>query len=882
MYVVHTVSKLITYRVFGPFLFSLGRRYDKADSLFSSMSTHIRDKSTRKEAIWRQQTLIAAFTSSGAKQRINTAASTVVEEIVNAIKNFTSPKEEEGIKIAVKRIVKLAAETWRFARLEREMIAATMPALQDEEHQFTGPEFWQAVKSESTHIPSLDDASSPSDERPKLLLRLFPVIYREAQHENFRESDDEKPDDGCIYHHGLALYDDADTVVRRAEELRAAGLPPMTTAPPTAADFPPPLLPAPRDPVPPTPEVENFSTRPRSPTPSKRARSDRASSLARSPITKAADRSSRWSSIPPFSVLTEMNDAISALEQTISLSCSPVGEEERSHRPSATSPLPASTEFPEAVSIPNRLHSKRQPAVYTRPPPGPVKYNYPSELSSAPLTESNLTARNDKTSEDFDIPHLPTATESIAPSMNGLLVHELLNGSRDAPSTITYTESTIIPPFSPESTKNGGSGSNLATPLHANIPHLPVSSFFDAIDAIETPVSSQQSRNPYRRHLRAAEEEVSKDRERHESVRRSSRPAEECAANDRERPESTRRFSRPPEEEPRKDRDRRLSRPAEDDLFKDRDHRLSRRAEGELSNDREGNETARRLSRPSEDEPRKDRDRRFSRPAEDQLRLSRRAEEALSKDRERHDSHETIRRISRTAEEELSKDRDRRLSRHPTEEEVSRNRDHRLSSRPVEEESSHNRDRRLSRHADKEPAKDRRPSGTAEEELSKERDRRLSRHATEGDAEVSKDPRDRRLSRPSEDESPKDRERHEEATLRRTSGHSLSTRSSDQGSLRTEKTDRTERTERSSNSRYLCESRSAAIKGLYPGSPLAGMSPNLSRTNSFRSQKKSTKVEGAKAEGTAVASDTTQGTWDTGTPSAAEPNPELLVGAVKE
>ena len=59
-------------------MFSLGRRYDKADSLFSSMSHHIREKSTRKEAIWRQQTLLAAFTSSGAKQRINTAAGTVV------------------------------------------------------------------------------------------------------------------------------------------------------------------------------------------------------------------------------------------------------------------------------------------------------------------------------------------------------------------------------------------------------------------------------------------------------------------------------------------------------------------------------------------------------------------------------------------------------------------------------------------------------------------------------------------------------------------------------------------------------------------------------------------------------------------------------------
>ncbi|KAF2253423.1 hypothetical protein BU26DRAFT_222640 [Trematosphaeria pertusa] len=221
-YVAHTVSKLVTYRVFGPFLFSLGRRYDKADSLFSSMSNHIRDKSSRKEAIWRQQTLLAAFTSSGAKQRINTAAGTVVEEIVNAIKHFADPREEEGIKIAVKRIIKLAAETWRFARLEREMITATMPALQDEEHQFTGPEYWPAYRPEGTPIASLAGTAPPSDDAPKLLLRLFPVIYREPKHEHLRSSDEEKPDEGCVYHHGLALYDDAEPVAQRAEELKAA------------------------------------------------------------------------------------------------------------------------------------------------------------------------------------------------------------------------------------------------------------------------------------------------------------------------------------------------------------------------------------------------------------------------------------------------------------------------------------------------------------------------------------------------------------------------------------------------------------------------------------------------------------------------------------
>ncbi|KAH6638334.1 hypothetical protein C7974DRAFT_451670, partial [Boeremia exigua] len=290
-YIAHTVSKLITYRVFGPFLFSLGRRYDKADSLFLSMSNHIRDKSTRKEAIWRQQTLLAAFTSSGAKQRINTAAGTVVEEIVNAIKHFADPREEEGIKIAVKRIVKLAAETWRFARLEREMITATMPALYDEEHQFTGGEFWPAYestyKSDGTLIASMADTVHPADAQARLLLRLFPVIYREAKHENFH-ANGEQNDEGCIYHHGMALYDDAEPVMARAEELKSAGLPSFTTASPTNAEigkFPPPMVPPPRNPLPPTPAMseKTASTSAKSPPPSPVEGSDRSPERRRSP-----------------------------------------------------------------------------------------------------------------------------------------------------------------------------------------------------------------------------------------------------------------------------------------------------------------------------------------------------------------------------------------------------------------------------------------------------------------------------------------------------------------------------------------------------------------------------------------------------------------------
>ncbi|KAF2806613.1 uncharacterized protein BDZ99DRAFT_337468, partial [Mytilinidion resinicola] len=222
-YIAHTVSNLITFRVFTPFLFSLGRRYDKADGLFTSMSSHLRGKSTRKEAVWRQNTLVAAFTSSGAKQRINSAAGSVVEEVVNAIKHFTAPGEEEQIRHAVRRIVKLAAETWRLARLEREMIVAKMPAVDDQSAEGSGGDIegsWPAYTFDSATMPPIESSViSGLQEPPKMLLRLFPVIQREAIHESFRLTDQEKEDKGCVYSHGLALYDDAFPVALREQEL---------------------------------------------------------------------------------------------------------------------------------------------------------------------------------------------------------------------------------------------------------------------------------------------------------------------------------------------------------------------------------------------------------------------------------------------------------------------------------------------------------------------------------------------------------------------------------------------------------------------------------------------------------------------------------------
>ncbi|KAL5456717.1 hypothetical protein PMIN07_006526 [Paraphaeosphaeria minitans] len=509
-YVAHTVSKLVTYRVFGPFLFSLGRRYDKADSLFLSMSNHIRDKSTRKEAIWRQQTLLAAFTSSGAKQRINTAAGTVVEEIVNAIKHFADPKEEEGIKISVKRIVKLAAETWRFARLEREMISATMPAITDGDHDFTGPKFWPSHRPEGSPIASLVGTEMPLDEQPKMVLRLFPVIYREPKHENFRDESDENLDEGCIYHHGLALYDDAELVVQRKQELQAAGLPPTTNAAsPTTADFPPPLLPAPRASLPPTPALKRASVQsrsPPSPDPMKYAVPTRPASATSISSGKSSIRSRTPPPVPPkrSSIRSKSSLSFYSLKSSVRSSSPPPPPPSRVPPPLRGPPplrVPPPSRAPPpppknpsiAPSSPKAAPLEVPHIPYTRPPPGPIDYDTPrnapplptpteSLLGAPPASMVVLAAEFDE--KDKSAPSHPNPTAVGLP--------DALEAGSSAPEEqlpqVTPTESAIIPPFNPPA-------SNLPTPPVSRSPtpaDRPVSPLFAAIDEMDA-LSSHRS-----------------------------------------------------------------------------------------------------------------------------------------------------------------------------------------------------------------------------------------------------------------------------------------------------------------------------------------------------------------------------------------------------
>ena len=86
----------------------------------------MKGKSTKREALWRQRTLQAAYSAPNAKQSTNKTANSIIAEVVEAIRHFTHPNQQENLTVAVRRVVKTAVVTWRYARLELGLITASM------------------------------------------------------------------------------------------------------------------------------------------------------------------------------------------------------------------------------------------------------------------------------------------------------------------------------------------------------------------------------------------------------------------------------------------------------------------------------------------------------------------------------------------------------------------------------------------------------------------------------------------------------------------------------------------------------------------------------------------------------------------------------------
>lgn len=154
----HVISNIITVRIFQPFMFTVERSYDSANDLFQTL-----------------------------------------------------PKRLDSMLNDVRKIVKLAAGTWRLARVERKLIVASLPSPDHEDVDNNEWDEYDCGGSVDTHNLC---ASSRH-----VVLRTLPRIVREAAHEDV-DDDTEDMHQPCVYSRGTILFSDSPSVLARREEMR--------------------------------------------------------------------------------------------------------------------------------------------------------------------------------------------------------------------------------------------------------------------------------------------------------------------------------------------------------------------------------------------------------------------------------------------------------------------------------------------------------------------------------------------------------------------------------------------------------------------------------------------------------------------------------------
>jgi hypothetical protein len=217
-YIQYMISSILHDRIFQPFLFTLRRRYGGVDTFLQSLSKDICRKSERREAIWRQTTLRAAYTVSKAKEAINVVTAAIADEIVDEIKHFAHHSGWPAIVFRIQRIVRSAAEMWRFARVEREPIKSYM----DDVGSFDSQECAWLESQQDVNIGE-DSAHAHDACQPRqVILCMLPHIVREAAHEGFLSKAEKIANGPCIYLQGRVLYADSSVVLARRQELQTS------------------------------------------------------------------------------------------------------------------------------------------------------------------------------------------------------------------------------------------------------------------------------------------------------------------------------------------------------------------------------------------------------------------------------------------------------------------------------------------------------------------------------------------------------------------------------------------------------------------------------------------------------------------------------------
>ena len=163
-------------------------------------------KSTKREALWRQRTLQAAYSAPNAKQSINKTATSIIAEVVEAIRHFAHPTRQQHLTVAVKRVVKTAVVTWRYARLELGLITASMSGRDIVGSHEPGP---------GVSLGKREDTQARAS---KVVFTRFPLIKRDPVPGDLQKETDTE-DQGYTYSTGRILYSDDPDVVARQQGL---------------------------------------------------------------------------------------------------------------------------------------------------------------------------------------------------------------------------------------------------------------------------------------------------------------------------------------------------------------------------------------------------------------------------------------------------------------------------------------------------------------------------------------------------------------------------------------------------------------------------------------------------------------------------------------
>lgn len=218
-YAQHIISKHLCRRIFNPFLFSLRKRScGNADEIFNSISTQLREKSTRKEAAWRRYTLLAAFRTPDAKKSAEGVGRSIIEEIAERVEPFADPKKMGVIKPGISRIVKYAIETWRYARTERETISVSMGPGDGADESSWGPHPYEQQAPYAKDLALVSQLRATAPER-KVIIHLLPVFSREGALPPPLSHSSAELDNGMVFSKGVALYTDCLPVLQRRHEL---------------------------------------------------------------------------------------------------------------------------------------------------------------------------------------------------------------------------------------------------------------------------------------------------------------------------------------------------------------------------------------------------------------------------------------------------------------------------------------------------------------------------------------------------------------------------------------------------------------------------------------------------------------------------------------